>query len=266
MRIGVAAVAAMSIAGLSLAITAGGQRLSLRDASSAASGPSLGEPPDEPATASVPEAGPPRPSIRRKMPGEASGPPRPPGELERIAPREALGDLGLALPPKPRIPGDWKAAILYRPVAPAAGLIEAMGHSLAIAGVEPVDPYETCDFDGKSWPCGARARTAFRAWLRGRAVTCAVPPEPDRAVISASCQLGERDVGAWLVENGWARAAADGLYANAGEKARSANKGIFGPPPSADLPALPLEPASASPAPENQMATTPPIAPTGPFQ
>src|SRR5690606_26049500 len=102
--------------------------------------------------------------------------------------------------------------------------------------------------------CGARARSAFRAFLRGRAVTCEVPTEPDKAVITAACRMGKQDVSEWLVENGWARAAAGGPYAQAGEAVRAAGKGIFGPPSTAGI--LP-------PAPE---AFTMPADPSEPFQ
>jgi endonuclease YncB( thermonuclease family) len=163
----------------------------------------------------------------------------PPG-FERVAPREPLSKLSLALPPKPKMPDEWKGTILHRAVAPSAGIIEAMGYTVAIAGVEPVAADETCGYEGKEWECGVHARTAFRAFLRGRSPTCTVPPEPDRETVAADCQIGKQDVGEWLVSNGWARAAASGPYAEAGAKAREAKLGLFGPPPSkGGLPALP---------------------------
>lgn len=151
--------------------------------------------------------------------------------LERVEPREPLSTLGQALPPPTAMPDDWEGTTLYRPVATAAGLFQAMGRTVTVAGTEIVDPDETCSFEGKSWPCGISARTAFRSFLRGRAITCAVPPEADRDAISADCRIGKQDVGAWLVSNGWARPAANGPYAEAGKEAQSAAKGIFGPPP-----------------------------------
>jgi endonuclease YncB( thermonuclease family) len=73
-----------------------------------------------------------------------------------------------------------------------------------------------------------------------------VPPEGGRDRISAECRVGKQDVGQWLVENGWARAAKGGPYVEAGEKARAAKKGIFGPEP--DLSGLPPVPAAPQPA------------------
>ncbi|RWN98362.1 thermonuclease family protein [Mesorhizobium sp.] len=167
-----------------------------------------------------------------------------PQELERVEPRAPLSELALAGPPKPpktKMPDDWNGTKLFQPVASAAGVIEAKGYSVAISGVDIVRQDETCTDGGKSWTCGTRARTAFRAFLRGRAVVCTVPPEGGRDLITADCRVGNRDVGQWLIENGWARAAKGGPYVETGEKARMARKGIFGPAPS--LSGLPPAPA-----------------------
>ena len=177
-------------------------------------------------------------------------------ELQWAAPREPLSQLSLALPPKPKMPDDWKGTTLFRPVATASAVFESMGYRVAIAGTESVAPDETCISQGVSWPCGVRARTAFRLWLRGRALICAVPPEADRAILAAPCRLGKQDAGAWLVSNGWARAAPGGPYGKAEETAKKAGMGIFGPPPGAS--GLPPNPEST--------AATPPAAPTAPAQ
>jgi endonuclease YncB( thermonuclease family) len=96
-----------------------------------------------------------------------------------------------------------------------------------------------------------RARTAFRAFLRGRAVTCSgAGTKKDTtassagapAAIVADCKVARQDVGQWLVENGWARATQGGPYADAGEAAHKAGKGIFGAAP--DLSGLPPPPAA----------------------
>ncbi|MFU0503973.1 thermonuclease family protein [Pseudaminobacter sp. NGMCC 1.201702] len=254
MRSGVIAACALTLLGFSFAILAGGQTLTGQPSNDEAlSAPTTGGA-DEPATPAATEADPPRPSLQSRVTApEKPEPLEKSAELERTAPREPLGDLGLAASPKKKADG---GTILYRPVASAAGRIEAMGYSITLADIEALDADETCDFEGKTWPCGARARSAFRAFLRGRAVTCDVPPKPDGAVTPTTCRLGKQDVGAWLVENGWARATA-GPYADASENARSAGKGMFGPPPAAvSLPALPAS---------EDLAITP-TDPSGPFQ
>jgi endonuclease YncB( thermonuclease family) len=206
--------------------------------------------PEEPATSAIPEIQPAQPPVHsppvhsRAIDPEAIAPPPLPAEdLERVEPRAPLSDLALAGPPKPRRPkavDDWGGTKLFQPVASAAGLIEANGYSVAVSGIDIVRQDETCIEDGKSWACGIRARTAFRSFLRGRAVACKVPPEADRALIAAECRIGKQDVGQWLVENGWARATAGGPYGEAGDKARTAKKGVFGAAP--DLRGLPPAP------------------------
>ncbi|CCV14739.1 thermonuclease family protein [Mesorhizobium sp. STM 4661] len=171
-------------------------------------------------------------------------------ELERVEPRAPLSELALAGPPKPpktKMPDDWNGTKLFQPVAPAAGVIEANGYSVAVSGIDIVKQDESCTDGGKSWACGIRARTAFRAFLRGRAVVCTVPPQGGRDLIAAECRVGKQDIGQWLIENGWARAAKGSPYVEAGEKAREAKKGIFGPAPK--LSGLPPAPAPVAVAP-----------------
>lgn len=147
-------------------------------------------------------------------------------ELLREKPREPMSSLSQALPPpEPEI------TLFYRPVATASASFESMGYKLAIAGTESVDPDETCTSGSIDWPCGIRARTAVRMWLRGRALNCKPPLKDKDKLATVACSLGKQDVGAWLVSNGWARAALGGPYVEAEVKARKARMGIFGPPP-----------------------------------
>lgn len=200
-------------------------------------------PPDPPSTAPVQRVdtllqASPAP-IRDTRPGQPARkiaenliapPPLDPSGIERIEPRPPLGELGLALLPKTPMPRDWPETLLFRPVATSSAVFEAMGRTVAISGTIDIDPDRTCTFDNTAWPCGQRARAAFNAWLRGRALKCFLPPDADRFAIAAPCALGKQDVGAWLVSNGWATAAPTGIYGRAEAVARDARMGIFGPP------------------------------------
>lgn len=157
-------------------------------------------------------------------------PPLDPSGIERIEPRPPLGELGLAPRPKTPMPRDWRETLLFGPVATSSAVFEAMGRTVAISGTIDMAPGRTCTFDNTAWPCGQRARAAFNAWLRGRALKCLLPPDADRFAIAAPCALGKQDVGAWLVSNGWALAAPTGIYGKAEAVAREARMGIFGPP------------------------------------
>lgn len=187
--------------------------------------------------------------------------------LERVAPRPPLSELSTPQPPKPpkTVPPDrWRLTRLFNPVATQAGIIEAQGYRVALTGIEPLDVEAKCSFEGGEWPCGVRARTAFRAWLRARAISCKVPPEPDRELIAAECRVGNEDPAQWLAENGWAKPAARSGYAEFGQQAEAAKRGMFGAPPKrvgmtifpagepprdAAVPAEPVTPPASLPAP-----------------
>ncbi|MGQ2903804.1 MAG: thermonuclease family protein [Neoaquamicrobium sediminum] len=152
--------------------------------------------------------------------------------LERIDPREALG-IGRVRAPSEGPPAE---TMLHRPVATAAGAFEARGYHVALSGIEVTDADETCGSDGASWPCGVHARTAFRNWLRGRALSCVVPPVAPQDTVVTECKLGGHDTAAWLVAQGWVRAVADGPYAEMEAEAREKGRGLFGAAPSSAAP------------------------------
>lgn len=197
------------------------------------------------------------------------------GPLQRVEPRQPLGELGQAAPPAPppaAVPVDNTArpVLLYRPVATAAGMIETSGYKIALEGIDTLPPEETCNSDGgTTWPCGMAARTAFRNWLRSRAVECTVPGQPSDELIATECKLGGTDLAEWLVQNGWARARNGTPMAETMKKAEGAKLGIFGSPPPA-LPAtneLPQPSFSDTPLPPAEPVPAPPplSAPDAPF-
>ena len=112
---------------------------------------------------------------RPVAPGTVAPPQVDTAGLVRAAPRDPLSPLGQALPPPLKL-DDWGGTILYRPVATASARFEAKGYKVAIAGTESIDPAQTCTSGGVEWQCGIHARTAVRLWLRGRALSCQVPP------------------------------------------------------------------------------------------
>jgi endonuclease YncB( thermonuclease family) len=166
--------------------------------------------------------------VRRIAPGIVAGP-EISGPLQRVAPREPLAAATRPLKRAPFGPPVPQGTLLYHPVASAAGEIEADGYKVRLAGTRETPANRVCtDEGGNSWPCGVVARTAFRAWIRGRAVACDVPSKPRE--IATHCMLDGEDMALWLVRNGWAESA-DGQYDEAEAKARREKKGVFGPSP-----------------------------------
>jgi endonuclease YncB( thermonuclease family) len=156
-----------------------------------------------------------RPPIRREA-------------LVRVEPRGPLSKIGTARSP---LDGPPEETLLHRPSTGAAGSFEAQGYHVQFAGIVPTDPDETCESGGGSWPCGVHARTAFRNWLRGRALSCVVPPAPPDKTLVLDCMRGSQNPAEWLVAQGWARAVEGGPFAALEEEARREGRGIFGPGP-----------------------------------
>lgn len=182
-----------------------------------------------PADETVAEPEPPRQERvgRQAAPGITT-PPLDLTDLERIEPREPLTPLGAPEDPATRPP---RETLLLRPVAITAGTIEAQGYRVSLEGIEIVAPEETCERNGQSWPCGVHARTAFRNYLRGRAISCTVPNSPADETVVSRCAIGNADPAAWLVSQGWARAVAGGPYEEQEREAVEAKRGIHAATP-----------------------------------
>ena len=175
------------------------------------------------------------PRVRQIAP-DLIAPPEVGGELRRTDPRAPLSDIGPAAPPSPaaakRSGGEADDRnMIFRPVATAAGRVEAQGMVIAIAGIEIVEPDHMCQGSNGEWPCGMAARTAFRSLLRGRALDCDIPEGELPPRLSVACRLGSQDLGAWLVANGWAKVSSTGPYAEQQNEALAERRGIFGPGP-----------------------------------
>jgi endonuclease YncB( thermonuclease family) len=179
----------------------------------------------EPQTLSEPPGRQENVNVRGIAPAIVAVPPVETEALERIPPRPPLSEVGLAAPP----PGIAESVRIFRPVATAAGRIQAAGYTVAISGIAVTEPDKTCDGeDGGTWPCGMLARTAFRNFLRLRAIECTLPSGPPTGTVTADCMVGKQDIGAWLVTQGWALAAESGPYTKAQEAAKSQHLGLHG--------------------------------------
>lgn len=144
--------------------------------------------------------------------------------LERIETRRPLSDPVAKPEPIP--------SVLRHPVALSAGLIQFDGDRLLqLDGLISQTAERTCDTDGKSWPCGLVARTAFRNFLRARALLCDVPKNGWEGTLTTTCTVNSTDPAAWLAENGWAEASAGSPLEAKVEAARKSRLGFFGDDP-----------------------------------
>ncbi|WP_428427380.1 thermonuclease family protein [Pararhizobium sp.] len=143
--------------------------------------------------------------------------------LERIEPRTPLSQPVARPEPVP--------SVLRHPIALSAGLIQFGDRLLQLDGIEPEKADRICGETGKTWPCGVVAKTAFRNFLRARALLCTVPKNGWQGTLTATCSINDTDPAAWLAENGWANAPAGSPLAGKVASARQSRLGFFGDDP-----------------------------------
>ncbi len=122
------------------------------------------------------------------------------------------------------------------PVAGRAVVIDGdtfdIGRSrIRVLGVDAPERKQQCsDAKRQAWSCGLRSGEALRVWLGTAPVRC-VPAYHDRGGRSvARCSAHGRDVGDWLVANGWALdypRYSDGAYRAAEQSARRQRIGVW---------------------------------------
>lgn len=147
--------------------------------------------------------------------------------LERLAPLPPVKKLEVFGPPRPPLNKE-EPLLLFRPLVVNAGTIIAEGRTVTLASVLPVEVERVCfTIDQQPWPCGMKARTAFRSIIRGRAIACFLPDQ-QKAEVVTECSIGKENLGEWLVEQGWAEAKPGSELESLGKAAKLMGRGIFG--------------------------------------
>jgi endonuclease YncB( thermonuclease family) len=94
----------------------------------------------------------------------------------------------------------------YRVFVPDSGTLEAGDVVIKLNGIVASKADAQCqDEAGKSWPCGAAAKTALRQLIRARAVVCDLPGPGEHKSFTARCAVSGTDLSTWLVRQGWAK-------------------------------------------------------------
>lgn len=107
------------------------------------------------------------------------------------------------------------------------GVIEVKDHKFKLYGIVNPKGGQDCQRGAKPWNCAEGARNALRRHIDGHKVSC-VPEESDHDV--ARCHVGDTDISALLVREGWARADRDvsgKRYIDEEKEARKARRGIW---------------------------------------
>jgi endonuclease YncB( thermonuclease family) len=159
--------------------------------------------------------------------GAVPAPVLPDVPLERIAPLPIKKPLEMFGPPMPPLSKE-ETFLLFQPVVENAGTLIAEGRMITLSGVLPVEATRMCvNADGGQWPCGKKARTEFRALVRGRAISCLLPDQ-QIANVETECRIGKENLAEWLVEKGWAEAKPGSEFESLGQAAKLMGRGIYG--------------------------------------
>lgn len=163
-----------------------------------------------------------------------------------VAPRFDAPPSRVAPPSAPVKPA---APIVERKLGPvvveSGEMLRAGRLHVRLPGVVTVAADEICrDAAGTDWACGRRALLGLRAVLRLKPVVCPLPADARSGEVEAICVLlAGGEVGRLFVTSGWARAAAEGPYADDEVKARAEGRGIWAVAPDPTIPSA--APASA---------------------
>lgn len=84
--------------------------------------------------------------------------------------------------------------------------LEILGERIRFHGVDAPEGQQTCEADGRSWPCGREAASALEGRIGAGKVICESQgtDQYDRSL--AVCYLDDLDLNGWMVSEGWALA------------------------------------------------------------
>ena len=123
--------------------------------------------------------------------------------------------------------------IYYRVIVSDSGTLEAGDVVIRLNGIVASKADAQCqDEKGKSWPCGAAAKTALRQLIRARAVVCDLPGPGEQKSFTARCAVSGTDLSTWMVRQGWAKPndPPEPALADAAEAAKSERIGLWQEP------------------------------------
>lgn len=108
--------------------------------------------------------------------------------------------------------------------------VEIHGHRIRLSAIDAIESRQSCILaDGKNWNCGRDAALALSDKIGRAPLACEVKDIDRYGRSVAVCDLDGEDIGAWMVENGWAVAYRryGTEYVAAEGRAREAGLGIW---------------------------------------
>ncbi len=104
------------------------------------------------------------------------------------------------------------------------------GRYLRIYGIDAPESNQTCsDGKGRAYRCGQEAARWLKSWISGHELECHVIKQDSKGNMVATCALGQYDIGAALVNAGWAVAdpKQSNIYFPYEQQARENGRGLW---------------------------------------
>jgi endonuclease YncB( thermonuclease family) len=143
-------------------------------------------------------------------------------------------DGGARRPPAPESGASVRGVAPGGPIAGRGYAIDGdtlavAGRRIRLAGIDAPETGQHCGGARGEYNCGEAAKHALAALIGGASVECRAKERDRWGRIVALCRAGGRDLGAAMVEAGWARAArgAPAGYAALESDARAARRGVW---------------------------------------
>lgn len=138
--------------------------------------------------------------VRQEMPetpAVASG--SEPGLMERLFGNSGASNQQAAFNPK-------NFPAIYSPAQVVSGdTLVIGGRYFRLFGIDAPEINQTCaDGSGRSYGCGRQAAAWLSSWLQDNQLECRVMQEDQKGNMMGVCSLGAYDIGAALVNAGWA--------------------------------------------------------------
>lgn len=77
---------------------------------------------------------------------------------------------------------------------------------IRLHGIDAPEANQSCTADGKKWSCGKEATLALARFIDDRRITCKGDDHDRYGRLLAVCYIGQDDLNAKMVHNGWALA------------------------------------------------------------
>jgi endonuclease YncB( thermonuclease family) len=99
------------------------------------------------------------------------------------------------------------------------------GREVRLAGIDAPELHQTCEREGRAYPCGRIARAILKRKLRHSDVMCETSKNDRYGRALGTCKAGGEDINADMVRDGLA--VAYGAYRDEENEARLARRGLW---------------------------------------